>query len=49
LWGSRWEEGLLVAALGAGLVFALRRGWSAGRLFYILVALALLGGYLGLG
>jgi PTS system mannose-specific IID component len=49
LWGSKWEEGLVVAALGAGLVFALRHGWTASRLFYILVALALLGGYLGLG
>lgn len=49
LWGSHWAEGLLSAALGVGLVFALRRGWSAGRLFYGLMALGLVGGYLGLG
>ncbi len=49
LWGPHWVEGLLGTALGVGLVLALRHGWSAGRLFYGLMAVALAGGYLGLG
>jgi mannose PTS system EIID component len=47
-WGVKWAEDLGLVGLGAGLVFALRHGWSASRLFYLLVAAGLLGGYLGL-
>jgi len=47
--GSRLSDTLALGALSTLLVFGLRRGLSASRMFYLLVALALLGGYLGLG
>jgi len=48
-WGVPWWEGLGILGLGAGLVFALRHGWSLSRLFYLVVVVALLAGYVGLG
>lgn len=46
-WGSRLLDTAILGGLGVLLALGLRRGWSASRLFYLLLATAILGGYLG--